>query len=100
MDAIEFARSLRRTATPAEKKVWRWLRHRSLRHLKFRRQHPVGPYVLDFYCADLRLCIELDGAVHQYRYRKDVARTSSVSAAFRARRPSSTRTATACVRSS
>jgi very-short-patch-repair endonuclease len=75
MEAIEFARTLRQAPTAAEKKVWRWLRHRQLRRFKFRRQHPVGPYVLDFYCPELRLCIEVDGAVHDYRYAKDVVRT-------------------------
>jgi very-short-patch-repair endonuclease len=58
------ARELRRTQTPAEYKVWWWLRDRTL-GCKFRRQVPMGAYVLDFYCAELRLAIELDGPQHE-----------------------------------
>ena len=60
----ERARELRRTSTPAERKLWYWLRHRYLGGHKFRRQHPIDDYVLDFYCAELRLCIEVDGETH------------------------------------
>ncbi|HQS97494.1 MAG: hypothetical protein B7X90_08005 [Novosphingobium sp. 17-62-19] len=41
-----------------------WQRLRRCEDVKFRRQHPVGPYVLDFYCAAVRVCIEVDGIVH------------------------------------
>ena len=58
------ARTLRQHTTKAEQTVWRWLRNRTLFGLKFRRQHPLGPYVLDFYCAELKLCVEVDGGVH------------------------------------
>jgi very-short-patch-repair endonuclease len=61
---IEFARQLRKTLTPAEKKVWLWLRDRRFAHVKFRRQYPIGPFVVDFYSPSLKLAIELDGAVH------------------------------------
>ena len=44
--------------------LWRNLRHLTLGGLKFRRQHPFGPYVLDFYCADARLAVEVDGQSH------------------------------------
>ena len=57
-------RSLRRQATDAESLLWRLLRGRSFLELKFRRQHPVGPFILDFYCADCRLAVELDGGQH------------------------------------
>ncbi|WOE75101.1 endonuclease domain-containing protein [Alterisphingorhabdus coralli] len=57
------ARKLRKTMTPPEIMLWQRLRTRPL-NLKFRRQHPVGPYVLDFYCAAARTAIEIDGAVH------------------------------------
>ena len=57
-------RSLRRQATDAEGLLWRLLRGRSFLGLKFRRQHPIGPFILDFYCADWRLAIELDGGQH------------------------------------
>ncbi|WP_278959596.1 endonuclease domain-containing protein [Aquipseudomonas alcaligenes] len=62
--SLEFARHLRREATDAETLLWRHLRDRQLAGHKFRRQHPLPPYVLDFYCEALRLGIELDGGQH------------------------------------
>ena len=50
--------------TDCERLLWRQLRNRGLAGLKFRRQHPCPPYVLDFYCAELHLVIELDGGQH------------------------------------
>jgi len=58
------ARTLRTTSTDAEHKLWYHLRARRLSGFKFRRQHPVPPYVADFYCDELRLVIELDGSQH------------------------------------
>jgi len=55
---------LRKHDTWAEKLVWRWLRDRRFCQYKFRRQHPFGPYLLDFFCLEARLNIELDGFVH------------------------------------
>jgi len=60
----ERARELRKTLTAAERKLWYWLRHRYLGGHKFRRQHAIDDYILDFYCAELRFCIEVDGASH------------------------------------
>lgn len=57
------ARSLRRKMTLPEVILWHWLRQRP-DGLKFRRQYPTGPYVLDFYCSDARLAIEVDGEAH------------------------------------
>ncbi len=59
------AKQLRAQLTPAEQILWSALRGRILSGLKFRRQHPFGQYVLDFYCAKRRLAVELDGSVHQ-----------------------------------
>jgi very-short-patch-repair endonuclease len=64
LDLIEFARKLRQDATDPEALIWRCLRDRRVNKRKFRRQHPIKPFVLDFYCADLRLAIELDGGQH------------------------------------
>ncbi len=50
--------------TPAENRLWLQLRARQLRDLKFRRQHGIGPYIVDFYCPERRLVIEIDGDVH------------------------------------
>jgi len=59
-----FARQLRRSLTPAERRPEYWLRNRHFACYKFRRQHPVGPYILDFACCATRLAIELDGGQH------------------------------------
>ncbi|MNN45390.1 hypothetical protein D3C81_1597240 [compost metagenome] len=65
MDATtNFARHLRRRQTDAERWLWGFLRDRRFLGLKFRRQVPHGPYVLDFYCHERRLVIELDGGQH------------------------------------
>jgi len=60
----QFARYLRQQLTDCERLLWRRLRNRGLAGFKFRRQHPWPPYVLDFYCSELRLVIELDGGQH------------------------------------
>jgi very-short-patch-repair endonuclease len=60
----ELRRQLRRNSTPAERKLWVFLQGSKLEGRKFRRQHGVGKYVLDFYCAEERLAVELDGESH------------------------------------
>ncbi|WP_225421414.1 endonuclease domain-containing protein [Sphingomonas parva] len=57
------ARALRRTMSPPEEILWTILRQRP-QGVKFRRQHPLGPFILDFYCPAARLGVEVDGAVH------------------------------------
>lgn len=69
-----FARALRSSMTDAERRLWSRLRKRSL-GCKFRRQAPVGRYVLDFLCLEKKLVVELDGGQHADR-RKDRARDS------------------------
>ncbi|HEY2707415.1 MAG TPA: endonuclease domain-containing protein [Caulobacteraceae bacterium] len=58
------ARRLRREMTPPEARLWMALRRKVADGLKFRRQHPVGPYVLDFYCDGAKLAVEVDGFAH------------------------------------
>ena len=58
------ARKLRTTETNAEQILWNSLRARRLRGRKFRRQQPMGPFVLDFFCAEERLAVEVDGGIH------------------------------------
>jgi very-short-patch-repair endonuclease len=58
------AKQLRRTMTPAERKLWQHLRNGQLNGAWFRRQHAVGPYVVDFFCAKAKLVVEVDGDVH------------------------------------
>ena len=61
---VDRARNLRREQTPAEKRLWLALRNRELAGLKFRRQHPYGQFILDLYCVEHQLAIEVDGGVH------------------------------------
>ena len=70
------ARRLRRQMTPPEVALWAVLRREALDGFKFRRQHPFGPYILDFYCAKTRIAIEVDGWGHamgdpERDYRRD-----------------------------
>lgn len=58
------ARTLRTHSTDAERKLWRHLRLRQLDGCRFRRQHPLGNYVVDFVCLDRRLVVEVDGGQH------------------------------------
>ena len=58
------ARQLRRDLTPAEKILWPVLRNRAFGGLKFRRQQEIGPYIVDFFCAAVRVVVELDGESH------------------------------------
>lgn len=61
---IERCREMRKNPTRAEKLLWECLRKKQLDGYKFRRQHPILGFVVDFYCHELRLAIELDGSVH------------------------------------
>lgn len=60
---VDFAKTLRTTMTDAEKKLWQGLRRESL-GVKFRKQHPIGPYIADFACLEPKLIVELDGGQH------------------------------------
>ena len=73
----DYRRLLRKTETPTEHILWKHLKGKQLDGFRFRRQHGFGPYVLDFYCPQLRLCIELDGEVHDtpQQQEKDEIRT-------------------------
>ncbi len=62
---VEEAQALRVKNTPAEEALWELLRNRKLSNLKFRRQHQIGDYIVDFFCAEHGLVIELNGSVHQ-----------------------------------
>ncbi len=61
---ISFARKLRTEPTEAERKLWYALRKQQINGYRFRRQHPIGPYFVDFICLEVRLVIELDGGQH------------------------------------
>ena len=68
--------------TPAEAALWKRLQKRQLEGRRFRRQHSVGPFILDFYCPEEKLAVELDGAVHDDpgRSEYDDERTASLQA--------------------
>lgn len=70
------ARQLRHVATDAERLLWQRLRVRSSTGLKWRRQHPIGSFIVDFYCAEQRLIVELDGPVHDQQIERDLERTA------------------------
>jgi very-short-patch-repair endonuclease len=70
------ARQLRRTMSPPEAKLWSRLRNRQLLGLRFRRQQPLAPFVLDFYCDEAKLAVELDGRHHAAQPNRDRARDS------------------------
>ena len=69
------ARDLRTNLTPAEDYLWRALKSKQLNGLRFRSQHPVGNFILDFYCASCKLVVEVDGSIHDDRQDYDLERT-------------------------
>ena len=81
-ELLEFAKSLRSTMTDAESLMWGVLRNRRFASLKFRRQHPVTigarRYVLDFYCEERRVAVELDGGQHQAEAARDSQRDQAL----------------------
>ncbi len=86
-DITLLARSLRRDSTPSEMALWKVLRGRSIEGYKFLRQHPVFYridknwvefYIVDFYCSELKLIIELDGLIHEYQMEQDMERESKL----------------------
>lgn len=74
LSPIAFRRYLRRRQTASERLLWHLLRDRRLAGFRFRRQHPIGDFVVDFVSLPLRLVIEVDGWTHQGRERQDAAR--------------------------
>ena len=70
------AKELRKNLTNAELKLWKHLRSRQMGERKFRRQHPVGPYIVDFACLDKSLIVEVDGGQHGEQAAYDFKRTA------------------------
>jgi very-short-patch-repair endonuclease len=70
-ETIEFAKQLRKRVTPAEKIIWKRLKGKNIKGVKFRRQQPIGRYIADFYCHKIRLVIEIDGPIHFRKDRKE-----------------------------
>ncbi|MDO8616180.1 MAG: endonuclease domain-containing protein [Dehalococcoidia bacterium] len=72
------AREMRKEPTRSEHLLWSALRDRRLDGYKFRRQHSVGPFILDFYCAEAGLGVEVDGAVHETQQIRDAGRQAAL----------------------
>jgi len=72
------ARHLRQQLTPAEAQLWSVLSRRQLVGLKFRCQHPIGQFIVDFYCPSCKLIIEVDGGIHSQQEAYDEARTEKL----------------------
>jgi len=68
------ARRFRHEPTEAEDKLWHQLRGKQLHNVKFRRQHTIDRYIVDFYCEQFRLIIEVDGDIHLYQQQADEIR--------------------------
>jgi very-short-patch-repair endonuclease len=82
MDLIrQRARELRHRTTDAERHLWRFLRRRQLSGWKFRRQHPLCGYIVDFICIDAQLVVELDGGQHLEQTAYDARRSRRLAAA-------------------
>ena len=74
------ARGMRLHPTQAERLLWDQLRRQHLRGLRFRRQHIIGRFIVDFYCAERRLILEVDGPIHAARIERDGARSAALRA--------------------
>ncbi len=72
----EKARSLRKNQTDAERRLWYHRRDHRLAGYKFRRQHPIGPFIVDFLCQEAWLIVELDGGQHALQLEEDRSRTA------------------------
>ncbi len=81
-ETVANARRLRRNLSPPEARLWSRLRARAPEAPIFRRQHPIGPYVIDFYCAKARLAVEVDGIGHDMgdRPQRDLRRDAWLAA--------------------
>ena len=72
--SLKYRRHLRKNLTNPEKIIWQRLRNRQVGGVKFRRQHSIGKYIVDFYSSEVNLIIEIDGDVHAYQKENDKIR--------------------------
>jgi very-short-patch-repair endonuclease len=68
------SKQMRHEPTPAEDHLWQHLRNRRTFNVKFRRQHAIERFIVDFYCADAHLIVEVDGSIHDYTQEHDALR--------------------------
>lgn len=71
---LQFARSMRKNPTRSEAMLWQELRGKKFNGIKFRRQQPIGPFIVDFYAPSIRLVIEIDGNIHLQQQDADQSR--------------------------
>lgn len=76
--AAKHSRDLRRNSTKAEQILWKALRNRAFHGFKFRRQAPIGRFIVDFLCVSPALIIELDGDIHAFQMKQDEERTEAI----------------------
>jgi len=79
-EKIYLARELRKNQTKTEQIIWEELRNRKFLNLKFKRQHLIEGYIVDFYCPKLKLAIEIDGLIHLKRIKEDKLRQKDIEA--------------------
>jgi len=77
-DLIEKARKLRKSSTPGEIELWKLIRNKQVLGFQFRRQRPVDNFIIDFYCKELKLAIEIDGSSHDYKIEYDCFRQTKL----------------------
>ncbi len=77
-EKIYIAREFRKKPTISEAMIWEGLRAKQFLNLKFRRQHLISGYIIDFYCSELNLAIEIDGPVHLRQIKEDAERQKNI----------------------
>lgn len=77
-DLVPIARKLRKNSTPGEIELWKGLKKKQILGYDFDRQKPIHKYIVDFYCKDLRLAIELDGRSHDFKIGYDKTRQTEI----------------------
>ena len=77
-DLVEKARELRKNSTPAEKRIWKYIKGKRIHGFDFDRQKPIDNYIVDFYCKRLKLCIEIDGYSHNFKEEYDKKRQNKL----------------------
>ena len=76
MEALKFQRDMRRNMTEPEKRLWLVVRNRQIGNAKFRKQSWLGPFLVDFFCAEAKLVVEVDGDSHAHQQDYDARRTA------------------------
>jgi len=81
-ELVSRARELRKSQTEVEEKFWEIVKRDRLAGFKFTRQKPIGNFIVDFYCAEFRLAIELDGKLHEFQKERDKERDNLLKQKF------------------